>query len=136
MQEQLISFETAKLAKEKGFNIKTLFAYNLLGVTNNSFKIHRKKDFDEFSNTFCFTPTQSLLQKWLREEHEIHIEISYGKDKTNVWFNPNIYSLIKPQDGDDLDCYNDSYAELVELNQYDSYEEALEAGLLEALKLI
>ena len=62
MEEQVISFETAKLAKEKGFNIKTLFAYNLLGVTNNSFKIYRGKDFDEFSNTFCFTPTHCIVE--------------------------------------------------------------------------
>lgn len=118
MEEQVISFETAKLAKEKGFNIKTLFAYNLLGVTNNSFKIYRGKDFDEFSNTFCFTPTQSLLQKWLREEHNLHIELQYGK------INKYYYLVFK----------NDvcEFSSCISLN----YEEALEIGLLEALKLI
>ena len=50
MTEQLISKETAVLAKEKGFDL------------NNHLKNGNP-------------PTQSLLQKWLREKHNIDISI-------------------------------------------------------------
>ena len=124
MEDQLVGFETAKLAKEKGFNIKTLFAYNLLGVTNNSFKIHRKKDFDEFSNIYCPSPTQSLLQKWLREKHHLIIIVAYQYEYDSTPYSYWIYKESQP----------------LPINQWvddlSTYEEALEIGLQEALKLI
>jgi hypothetical protein len=50
MQEELITLETAKLAKEKGFD-----------YFNGIYKTQRS--------------TQSLLQKWLREIHKIDINL-------------------------------------------------------------
>ena len=60
MKEQLISFQLAKLAKEKGFDWRNI---EILEVKSKS--------------AFLDSTTQSLLQKWLREIHKIHI---------NVWF--------------------------------------------------
>ena len=60
----------------------------------------------------------SLLAKWLREEHNIHL-IAYK--------NINI-------DGYDW-CYITTDG-ITNINSYKTYEEALEAGLQEALKLI
>ena len=60
----------------------------------------------------------SLLSKWLREEHNIHL-IAYK--------NINI-------DGYDW-CYITTDG-ITNINSYKTYEEALEAGLQEALKLI
>lgn len=150
MQEELISFETAKLAEEKGFNIKQLKGFWLNSKFNKDgdeidwlrpikdSEILELRDSNKFEtgNPFIFRPTQSLLQKWLREVHNIHIEIHYGKDKTTVWFTPKLFSLIKGKDGDSEDYYDELYEELVELEQEDSYEKALEIGLQEALKLI
>ena len=60
----------------------------------------------------------SLLAKWLREEHNIHL-IAYK--------NINI-------DGYDW-CYITTDG-ITNINSYKTYEEALEIGLQEALKLI
>lgn len=88
MQEYLISFETAKLAKEKGFNIevKTYFDFKKFGIKPVEFfgKLNAndltKWDDDLRQNTsanYISAPTQSLLQKWLREKHKIILIINY-----------------------------------------------------------
>ncbi|WP_394749599.1 hypothetical protein [Spongiimicrobium salis] len=68
MKEQLISFETAKLAKEKGFNEVVIDNYGPMesilwkGQHKNS-----ELRYLEYS-----APTQSSLQKWLRDKHGIN----------------------------------------------------------------
>ncbi len=74
MEEQLISFETAKLAKEKGFDIICQKGFN----PNNGNIIEGNLWFvlnTLESNYHIQCPTQSLLQRWLREVHNIHIEL-------------------------------------------------------------
>ena len=99
MEEQLISYETAKLAKEKGFD----FIYIIDNELTNHSLI-----------------TQSLLQKWLREVHNIHITVTSISQES--WQ----YHIQKPKDK-----LGDNYNE-----DYENYEEALEDGLQESLKLI
>lgn len=61
MREELITFETAVLAKEKGFDIKTDEYFSSdTKVTSVSY--------NEYA-----APSQSLLQRWLREEHDIDV---------------------------------------------------------------
>ena len=118
MKEQLIKFETAELAKKKGFEINSNGSYDLtngvkLDVNHVIGHIHCKDT--------CSIATQSLLQKWLREKHNIHIAVvSSFTGNWAAW----LYSL-KPY-GQILDDEID----------YESYENALEKGLFEALKLI
>lgn len=141
MKEELIRFETAKLAKEKGFNIPTnkMFSlsidYSTFNKTDNSeiIKFHDGDkhecanipyDWNNFNsqttNIYYSAPTQSLLQKWLREKHNIHIWITRF--------------LISEQEF----CYNIENYEGLRQNrgEFETYEEALEIGLQEALKLI
>ncbi len=118
MKEQLITFETAKLAKKKGFDIPVHYCFNKDGILskhrplkiNWNWKIYK-------TNRIVFSaPTQSLLQKWLREEHNLILIIKYRKDL------PNQYGYH---------LYN-----RVSLHCSDNYEEALEIGLIETLKRI
>jgi hypothetical protein len=114
MEEQLISFETAVLAKEKGFDIKTL--YRFLG------EIYREVDLNcQLWDNEYYAPTQSLLQKWLREVHGIMISVDIENDcKYFISL-----TIISPNStGDDI------------WGDYKTYEEALEEGLLNGLKLI
>lgn len=79
MEDQLISFETAKLAKEKGFEEKTKTWYNFSGLSvsgEQSQYPSNDKRFPSYSR-----PTQSLLQRWLREKHRIDIDISRGGNR-------------------------------------------------------
>ena len=65
-------------------------------------------------------PTQSLLQKWLREVHKIHVNCFYSSAPTIMGF---VYGVIESAEAED---------NLV----YETYEEALEVGLWEACKLV
>lgn len=69
-------------------------------------------------------PPKSVAQKWLRETKNLHIEISYMYE--NYW----TYDILTiPRH--DLIGLSDR-----PIIRYNTYEEALEAGLQEALKLI
>lgn len=121
MKDQLVSFEIAKLAKEKGFDIKCdYWKY----IDNNC----QAMSYD--SQTCISIPTQSLLQKWLREKHKIRI---YPEQKTAGDFGFVIYILnSEPEKRAGLPWIRLSYFTL----HFDLYEEALETGLLNALNLI
>ena len=145
MTDQLISFETAKLAKEKGFDIFTDFMnyYDLNGKFEERLCENLDEDSDGdfcpgfninnptlYSNPYYPTaiyypaPTQSLLQKWLREEHNSNIATMPWNSKTWWW---QIEDIGNYDSGFNLKSESDI--------QYNSYEEALEQGLIEALKL-
>ena len=125
MEDTRINFETAKLSKEKGFpqepNKLKIPYYNYKGefngdVTDFLRKYLREEDTSDVESVSA--PTQSLLAKWLREEHNIHL-IAYK--------NINI-------DGYDW-CFITTDG-ITNINSYKTYEEAYEIGLQEALKLI
>ena len=131
MKEELISFETAKLAKEKGFD-EMVYAYYTQSINNSFKKIHGKlKLFTTFEDNealklrknlrgqphIVLAPTQSLLQKWLREEHDLKVFCLWYDDavsypRWSIYIGHKYISGIK------------------------NYEKALEKGLQEALKLI
>jgi predicted patatin/cPLA2 family phospholipase len=107
MQEKLISLKTAKKAKEKGFD-----NHIIIGNVYNS------------------EPTQSLLQKWLREVHRIDVQVlrnkpGYDEYKVEIYKTDNtnsyIHFWIKEEDY---------------IKWFESYEDALEEGLFEALNLV
>jgi hypothetical protein len=118
----LISLETAKLAKEKGFDISCIYFYHNKSdnavIEKGGGKIKIFKDWNSNDNGMYVTcwsaPTQSLLQKWLRKEHEIH---SWVEHKGTYYF-PRVNKFNKGN------------------NVGKPYEEALEEALYEGLKLI
>ena len=126
MEDTRIKFETAKLAKEKGFTQETnrfeIPYYNYKGEFKGDVSDWRVRKYirgEDTSNIeFVSAPTQSLLSKWLREKHNIHL-IAYK--------NINI-------DGYDW-CFITTDG-ITNINSYKTYEEAYEIGLQEALKLI
>jgi len=116
MYNQIVSFETAKLAKSKGFEQKDFPCYSddKQVHTVGYFLSHSKK------NDY-FAPTQSALQKWVREEAKIFIQPMYTKSGKHC--------VIIVDDCDN--SIGDIFGEY-----FDTYEKALEAGLLESLNLI
>ena len=126
-----ITHKTAVLAKEKGYNEPNRYysdsedptgevKISLFGLTYSSSE----------SKTLVTRPTQSELQKWLRDEHRIHMYVepywNTREDAMNnvkpsyVWW--NIYGYL--EDSEEIDGY------------FDTYEEALEVALFESLKVI
>ena len=159
MKEELISFKTAKLAKEKGINLLeknhigyydsnkvydcdgTLcsFDFDANPYANKLWYVLRKlnsldrndiKNKREFKivdhNTepvieiYCAV-TQSLLQKWLRENHKIHIELKLDEE----YWKPELYSF-----------HNGNKHIPTGFKYYPTYEEALENGLILGLNHI
>ena len=71
MEERLIEFNTAELAKKKGFDLNCRFLYkSKLGWEEGIGVDYNWNRFNSYS-----APTQSFLQTWLREIHDIHIQI-------------------------------------------------------------
>lgn len=126
MQEEIIKFETAKLTKEKGFDEITDAVYTPSGKLSDGMS-------DNFWNSqriypdmqWAAAPKQSLLQRWLREKHNLHLAVEFfigGGTGFSEVYSCEVYNLTK----------SFGLCDFV----YDTYEEALEAGLLAALKLI
>jgi hypothetical protein len=132
MEEQLVSYETARLAKEKGFKESMNNCYDPECFEVN----HVFKYWDEY---FCSTenrrkrllnaPTQALLQRWFREVHGIEVFVK-------PFYIPQLsregcfkyYGLVVLKD-----CVSDCNA-LSECK--DKYEDAFEDALKLAFKSI
>ena len=105
IQEAYVSFETAKLLKEKGFDENTLMVYMSYGdlcKCNRYDSIRNSKYNDITKNDFeCTAPTHQMAMKWLREVHNIDIcvfpyqadYISYSY-KVKIYKNKEIYLTI------------------------------------------
>ena len=116
---QSIEFTTAKLASEKGFDITPDFVYDL-SDTNNEKRMYGETIGDDE----LYAPSQSELQKWLREKHKMHCCVSPYEEELGV-------VLFEGVVVDQLDNFS-----LYQLNGYDTYEQALEEILFQALELI
>lgn len=116
MEDQLVNFETAKVAKEKGFKIKCDYGFNLQGLESYDTSI------DRANGLLIDRPTQSLLQKWLREIHNIDV------------FAMSVRFTGYEEIGYYTYCIKGIYP--IKNYRLNSYEEALDIGLFEELKLI
>lgn len=111
-KEDLLGLAVAKLAKKKGFNWKCT------------------ETFTEKHSTLS-RPSQSLLQKWLRDTQNIFMYV--GLDHL---FSPGTYSIFT--------SIKDSYSgEIISrglankfFNNHKTHKSAIEIGLKHALKLI
>ena len=132
MEDTRVTFETAKLAKEKGFFQETnrleIPYYNYKGEFKGDVSDWRARKYIRGEDTsdieFVSAPTQSLLAKWLREEHNIHVTSQIG----NLDFINTYHYEIRYIDKNKFMCKVNG--------NFKTYEEALEIGLQKALKLI
>ena len=142
MREQYITFEVAQLAKEKGFNVLVNHAYDLKGEFGNYYDIVNESPFDyeddhiDYDSLRYSAPTQSLLQKWLREVHQIYVDIDI--DQTTY---PKFCYMISRFIGNPTNLAAEewdweNYPNGENWGLHRSWEDALEEGLFEALKLI
>lgn len=134
MKDEIISFETAKSAKNKGFNIPQLSWYNFSGLFVKGDYIREYQSANGKFPTYT-APTQSLLQRWLREKHQINIESNYlpNIQKFRCLYKP---MYIIPKNFKTRKEYLEATEKYYGKEDYDTYEQALEKGLQEGLKLI
>ena len=125
IEESYVSFNTAKLLKEAGFeaNLKTMHVEEEKDEWTFWDSGAKRSDYNYFDDTIA-CPTQALAERWLREVYNVAIYSLYDDDMEQ-WFyvvdaftkNPVINGF---QSG----------------SEYDDYESAFEEGLQEAIKLI
>ena len=124
IKEELISLETAESANDKGFGI----------ITNEYYSSSTKVTSVSYNELPA--PTQSLLQRWLREKHNIHIEIYSITTKINGYY------VVLRGIGFELNLDKDEQGNFYPIIEglgyrvFNTYEQALEAGLQKGLELI
>lgn len=127
MEDKLVLPETAIIADKLGFKGETMYWYQ--PRYDGEFRTYRFGD-DRLLDSCrepddILAPTQSLLAKWLREVHNIHVEIESHLNNDIWYYNTTLnYRMGYYQSSLDGDIV------------YDTFELAMEAGLQEALKLI
>lgn len=132
MEDQLVSFKTAKLAQDKGFTVICRHFSKDGSVICDVFD--DKTFVDGEIAPFVEIPTQSLLQKWLREIHKIDIEVKVkhgelycamftvaNKNEVEVVWLTNTNSILTGSR---------------DLTLFQSYELGLEEAILKALTYI
>ena len=129
MEDTLITFETAKLAKEKGFRESVLDAFEKDGARSKERTLEGGYyDYNYNGSESYSAPTQSVLQKWLREKYSIDIGIVKEVNKYLMI----VYNIIMSDS-----CNASPYRDLINLEvNCDTYEEALEFALEKGLTLI
>jgi hypothetical protein len=140
MTEELINFETAKLAKEKGFDYWCRGGYLqrckiYKDCYDETFILVRECDYltkIPLHEPYYDAPPQALIQRWLREKQGINIFMTF-KPNIKKWdFMPYFMNM----NGKEYAKYDYEYLTKHNDRRYDTYEEALEAGIFEALALI
>lgn len=117
--EDYVSYEVAKLLKEKGFDWSTQYVYTLDGTGSTPHKIGNWR-----AKSNIQKPTHQMAMKWLREVHGLSVETFSIKGTSNicpVFWKGNVVKLLT-QD-------RVFSGELV-----GSYEEAVEAALKYSLE--
>ena len=129
--EDFVSFETAKLLKEKGFPQNTSHYYE-------GKNLWRHYHDEVLPKTEIFAaPTQQMAMKWLREVHNIDIVIDAAVGMLGVKVYVPFISTYKPLKDEPSKvhqikrgiCYKDDKGIIPALQQFDSYEQACEAAI-------
>ena len=131
LEESYVSFETAKLLKEAGFDVpcKGVYVTDRIGYYEFRENDNKRTADDLWWNTrdgFQYeylAPTLALAARWLREVHHYAVCVWYTADYRK-WF----YAY-----GDMNNMAFDVEYNISDFI-YDSYEEALEAGISFTLK--
>lgn len=116
--EDYVSFETAKLLKEKGFVGECVAYYSSYKDNNTTLYRwwHTHSYVDVRNNDYTLVPTLQMAMKWLREVHNLHIDV----DPSEGNWNPTVLEL------GDWTCAV-KFGDNIPIQ--DSYEQACEAAI-------
>lgn len=128
--EDTIRFETAVLAKEKGFKPEKPTTDYVKGFTVNyddddniiSYEKNDIQEEDWCRHGYYLRPTQSVLQKWLRDVMNIDVFANSVRFTGYIEIGYYTYSVMGCSPSKNY--------------RFETYEEALEFALIEGLKLI
>ena len=115
--EDYVSFETAKLLKEKGFDKCTLLSYDKNGNNKDALRPFLESEGD------VRKPTLQMAMKWLREVHHYYIQVML--DSWACGGHMGYYVVIQKTDSDFEIMLQDFVDEVF----YQTYEQACEAAI-------
>ena len=122
--EDYVSFETAKLLKEKGFDEATFYDYNERGT-----RWFEEVLVNHNSQGGVACPTLQMAMKWLRETHKISVEpLPDWLDSNHTDIHDGWYCEIRNLTDMSYD------ADYFEHKKYSTYEEACEAAIKHCLE--
>lgn len=131
-EESFVSFGTANLLKDAGFDVPCVSIYiqddkgkhwqNIAG------RYVVSEDMEYNARNYYLAPTQALAARWLREVHRIVVDVAFVPPSVDgdVWqcFVGKMDDMVWAGDYELSDC------------KYATYEEAFEYGLKRGLELI
>ncbi len=117
IEEAYVSFETAKLLKEKGFDEPCHAYYEDNGYFIKSHSSHAIRNITNPCFFGIASPTQAMTMRWLREEKRTSIIIEF--DVTKRGYCPYVHQLD----------YDMDWVVKWRINIPMKYEEAVEAAL-------
>ena len=127
--EDYVSYEIAKLLKEKGFDKDINRRFSPHFVYNNDGRFSGPSWDTEYN-----APTLQMALKWLREVHNIHIQVLRYPAKIKKGSESNKYSKPWYYQYSNLTEIDGIDTEFIGMDEYDTYEQAVEAALLYVLK--
>lgn len=154
--EDYVSYETAKLLKDKGFDEKCPCSYRKKLVDNKIVdeeelfvSAHLMLTNSELEDkaykciVYCSAPTLQMVMKWLRETHNVLVIPDYDYECTNKSYCYKIYKLGEngkpervPIEGVRYDTLGEPHVDVVAYRDYkrsffdyETYEEACEDGI-------
>lgn len=128
IEESYVSFDTARMLKEAGFDVPCNSYYELEDgevVRKDRIRLYGHNCFED---TVCSRPTQALAARWLREVHDTFVKMERvgsfdGKEFRFYWS----FSIIS---------VSTACLKSISGGRYDGYEEALEVGIVQVLERI
>lgn len=128
--EDYVSFETAKLLKEKGFDGRCDYEYGFpAGIEQGAILQKWRISHDgrvqnsELIDDACSAPTLQMAMKWLREEKRYYIQVML--DSWACGGHLGYYVVIQKTDSDFEMMLQDAVDEVF----YQTYEDACEAAI-------
>lgn len=126
-QKDYVSFEVAKLLKEKGYDEPSKYYYRKGDNKFTYTALALRNSIEALYISECTTHPLAEVAKWLREVHNIHITI--GNSASGYY-----WELSKADNGTFICDYN--YKGSNDGGKYNTYEQALNEGIKEALNLL
>lgn len=90
IEEDYVSFEAAKLLKEKGFPQSTFRCHYIIDGNSHYKSFENRCGFGDYD---IIAPTLAMAMKWLRIEHNIHVEPHIVKTRYSYGYMPNYVDL-------------------------------------------
>jgi hypothetical protein len=129
IQETYVTQETGMMIPEVISNyayckqIKKLNYNDELGNIQR-LEVKNTREFGMYFEIVCQAPTHAVLAKWLRDVHNLIVLPYYNYECDNT---PYTFLVYRKNNSQQINAYE---------NDYETYEQALEAGLFHALTLI